>query len=131
MEMIWWSNKSTYYRKCHVCKYFESTVSDTISYLWHVKMVVRSAMMHYSSLEEKRDPIEDSECLKERKWWCFLLSSIFTFLLGIFLVLFVRVFASLFCRKVRLSVIIWPAEFRKGYFVTLLGIFQTLAGHFF
>ena len=26
----------------------------------------------------------DEECLKERKWWCFLLSSIFTFLLGIF-----------------------------------------------
>ena len=42
----------------------------------------------------------EEECLKERKWWCFLLSSIFTFLLGIFSVLFVRAVAALFCRKV-------------------------------
>ena len=35
------------------------------------------------------DPNE--ECLKERKWWCFLLSSIFTFLMGVLSVLVVRV----------------------------------------
>ena len=29
----------------------------------------------------------EEECLKERKWWCFLLSSIFTFILGILSVL--------------------------------------------
>ena len=43
---------------------------------------------------------EEIECLKERKWWCFLLSSIFTFIMGIFSVLIVRALASLCCRKV-------------------------------
>uniref|UniRef100_A0A146M5Z5 BK channel n=6 Tax=Lygus hesperus TaxID=30085 RepID=A0A146M5Z5_LYGHE len=38
-------------------------------------------------------------CLKERKWWCFLLSSVFTFLAGLLIVLLWRVFAFLFCRK--------------------------------
>ena len=33
------------------------------------------------------DPNE--ECLSQRKWWCFLLSSIFTFLMGVFSVLVV------------------------------------------
>jgi len=42
---------------------------------------------------------EEEECLRERKWWCFLLSSIFTFLMGIFSVLIVRALASLCCRK--------------------------------
>jgi len=42
----------------------------------------------------------DEECLKERKWWCFLLSSIFTFLMGIITVLIQRGIASIFCRKV-------------------------------
>ena len=44
--------------------------------------------------------VGDEECLSDRKWWCFLLSSIFTFIMGIFSVLVVRAFASLFCRKV-------------------------------
>lgn len=34
-------------------------------------------------------------CLSERKWWCFLLSSIFTFLAGIFIILIFRAFAFL------------------------------------
>ncbi|XP_036144737.1 calcium-activated potassium channel slowpoke isoform X45 [Monomorium pharaonis] len=38
-------------------------------------------------------------CLKERKWWCFLLSSIFTFLAGLLIVLLWRAFAFLCCRK--------------------------------
>jgi len=42
----------------------------------------------------------DEECLKERKWWCFLLSSIFTFLMGIVSVLIQRAIYSIFCRKV-------------------------------
>lgn len=41
----------------------------------------------------------DEECLKERKWWCFLLSSIFTFLMGILSVVLVRAVAAIFCRK--------------------------------
>lgn len=44
--------------------------------------------------------IED-DCLKDRKWWCFLLSSIFTFLAGIFIVLIWRAFAFLCCRNVK------------------------------
>ncbi|XP_011691435.1 PREDICTED: calcium-activated potassium channel slowpoke isoform X7 [Wasmannia auropunctata] len=39
------------------------------------------------------------DCLKERKWWCFLLSSIFTFLAGLLIVLLWRAFAFLCCRK--------------------------------
>lgn len=41
----------------------------------------------------------DVVCLKERKWWCFLLSSIFTFLAGLLIVLLWRAFAFLCCRK--------------------------------
>ncbi|XP_044726599.1 calcium-activated potassium channel slowpoke [Chrysoperla carnea] len=39
------------------------------------------------------------ECLKERKWWFFLLSSIFTFLAGLLVVLLWRAFAFLYCKK--------------------------------
>ncbi|KAK4309291.1 hypothetical protein Pmani_019065 [Petrolisthes manimaculis] len=42
---------------------------------------------------------EDEECLRVRKWWCFLLSSIFTFLAGIFIVLIWRAFSFLCCRN--------------------------------
>lgn len=38
-------------------------------------------------------------CLLERKWWCFLLSSVFTFLAGLLIVLLWRFFAFLFTRK--------------------------------
>ncbi|XP_066946438.1 calcium-activated potassium channel slowpoke isoform X23 [Macrobrachium rosenbergii] len=43
--------------------------------------------------------LSQAECLKERKWWCFLLSSIFTFLAGIFIVLIWRAFSFLCCRN--------------------------------
>jgi potassium large conductance calcium-activated channel subfamily M alpha member 1 len=42
-------------------------------------------------------PIDD--CLIVRKWWCFLLSSIFTFLAGLLIVLLWRAFAFICCRK--------------------------------
>lgn len=42
-------------------------------------------------------PLDD--CLKTRKWWCFLLSSIFTFLAGLTIVLLWRAFAFICCRK--------------------------------
>ena len=42
----------------------------------------------------------EEECLKERKWWCFLLSSIFTFLLGIFSVLLVRLLQAALFKEV-------------------------------
>lgn len=45
------------------------------------------------------DALSDDECLKERKWWCFLLSSIITFLVGLFIILLWRVFAFICCRK--------------------------------
>lgn len=47
-------------------------------------------------------PTEDTpeiECLKGRKWWCFLLSSIFTFLAGLLVVLLWRACAFVCCRK--------------------------------
>ncbi|XP_065208102.1 calcium-activated potassium channel slowpoke [Planococcus citri] len=40
-----------------------------------------------------------NECLEDRKWWFFLLSSIFTFLLGLLIVLLWRAFSFLCCRK--------------------------------
>ena len=42
---------------------------------------------------------EELECLKERKWWCFLLSSIFTFLAGLLIVLLWRALSIICCRK--------------------------------
>ncbi|XP_058117610.1 calcium-activated potassium channel slowpoke isoform X13 [Anopheles ziemanni] len=50
-----------------------------------------------SVLTTELPPTDD--CLKERKWWCFLLSSIFTFLAGLLAVLLWRAFAFLCCRK--------------------------------
>ncbi|KAK7601146.1 hypothetical protein V9T40_008587 [Parthenolecanium corni] len=47
---------------------------------------------------EEPDPTQD-ECLADRKWWFFLLSSIFTFLVGLLIVLLWRVFSFLCCRK--------------------------------
>jgi len=45
-------------------------------------------------------PLMDiEECLKERKWWCFLLSSIFTFILGLISVVLIRVIESFMCPK--------------------------------
>ncbi|XP_054081638.1 calcium-activated potassium channel slowpoke isoform X5 [Zeugodacus cucurbitae] len=44
-------------------------------------------------------PFGTAECLKVRKYWCFLLSSIFTFLAGLFIVLLWRAFAFICCRK--------------------------------
>lgn len=38
-------------------------------------------------------------CLQERKWFCFLLSSIFTFIVGLVIVLLWRLFAFICCRK--------------------------------
>lgn len=42
---------------------------------------------------------EEEECLQDRKWWCFLLSSIFTFLAGLAIVLIWRALAFICCRK--------------------------------
>ncbi|GIY62021.1 calcium-activated potassium channel slowpoke [Caerostris darwini] len=39
------------------------------------------------------------ECMKERKWWCFLLSSVFTFIAGLFIILTWRAFTFLCCRN--------------------------------
>lgn len=41
----------------------------------------------------------EAQCLEERKYWCFLLSSICTFLAGLCIVLVWRLFAFLCCRK--------------------------------
>ncbi|XP_073942703.1 calcium-activated potassium channel slo isoform X2 [Choristoneura fumiferana] len=41
----------------------------------------------------------DLPCLSERKWWCFLLSSIFTFIAGLLIVVLWRACAFVCCRK--------------------------------
>ena len=43
--------------------------------------------------------LDDEECLKDRKWWCFLLSSIFTFVMGVMSVIIVRGIAGMCCKK--------------------------------
>ncbi|GIY30940.1 calcium-activated potassium channel slowpoke [Caerostris darwini] len=40
---------------------------------------------------------EEDLCLKERKWWCFLLSSVITCLVGIFIILFWRACVFMCC----------------------------------
>ncbi|XP_043281499.1 calcium-activated potassium channel slowpoke isoform X7 [Venturia canescens] len=49
--------------------------------------------------DETTEQTQDDGCLHERKWWCFVLSSIFTFLSGLLIVLLWRAFAFLWCRK--------------------------------
>ncbi|XP_022209746.1 calcium-activated potassium channel slowpoke isoform X31 [Drosophila obscura] len=44
-------------------------------------------------------PFDADDCLKVRKYYCFLLSSIFTFLAGLLIVLLWRAFAFICCRK--------------------------------
>ena len=44
-------------------------------------------------------PFEVDDCLKDRKYYYFLLSSIFTFLTGLFIVICWRAFAFICCRK--------------------------------
>ena len=41
--------------------------------------------------------------MRERKWWCFLLSSILTFLMGVSGVFVMRVLKFIFCREVRMA----------------------------
>ncbi|XP_055321932.1 calcium-activated potassium channel slowpoke isoform X27 [Sitodiplosis mosellana] len=54
----------------------------------------------YATTAATLSDLDDEEkCLTERKWWCFLLSSIFTFLAGLLVVLLWRAFAFLCCRK--------------------------------
>lgn len=54
-------------------------------------------------MSDKEDAIlytqEEMECLKDRKWWCFLLSSIFTFLAGLLIVLLWRALSIVCCRS--------------------------------
>jgi len=45
------------------------------------------------------DEISNEECLKVRKWWCFLLSSILTFGMGVCGVLVLRLLKFIFCRE--------------------------------
>ncbi len=58
---------------------------------------------HNSYLETRLNEddaiLEDEGCLAERKWWCFLLSSIFTFIMGVASVLVARAAKAIFCRR--------------------------------
>nr|AAT44358.1 calcium-activated potassium channel alpha subunit [Manduca sexta] len=52
-----------------------------------------------SSEEEATTPNPEDDCLSVRKWWCFLLSSIFTSLAGLLVVLLWRACAFVCCHK--------------------------------
>ena len=54
-----------------------------------------------SQMGIKMENLVDDDCLKERKWWCFFLSSCITFVTGVASVLIVRAFNSVFRKKVR------------------------------
>jgi hypothetical protein len=43
---------------------------------------------------------DEEECLRDRKWWCFLLSSMLTFAMGVTGVLVIRLLKFVFCREV-------------------------------
>ena len=51
------------------------------------------------SLPDEQTVLSDEECLKERKWWVFLLSSVLTFIVGVMSVVVARGFVALCCRK--------------------------------
>ncbi|XP_047503086.1 calcium-activated potassium channel slowpoke isoform X6 [Pieris napi] len=56
--------------------------------------------MASSEEEATTAPIpEDDDCLSVRKWWCFLLSSIVTFIAGLLVVLLCRLCAFVCCRR--------------------------------
>jgi potassium large conductance calcium-activated channel subfamily M alpha protein 1 len=49
---------------------------------------------------EEGDPFLDNDiCIRDRRWWCFLLSSILTFAIGVTGVITIRALNFLFCRK--------------------------------
>jgi len=49
---------------------------------------------------EEGDPLLDPDvCIQNRRWWCFLLSSILTFAIGVTGVITIRALNFLFCRK--------------------------------
>lgn len=43
--------------------------------------------------------LNEEDCLKERKWWCFLLSSMLTFAMGVTGVFLARIVKFIFCRE--------------------------------
>ncbi|XP_060801711.1 calcium-activated potassium channel slowpoke isoform X4 [Amyelois transitella] len=55
--------------------------------------------MASSEEEATTASIPEDDCLSVRKWWCFLLSSIFTFLAGLLVVVVWRACAFVCCRK--------------------------------
>lgn len=57
--------------------------------------------------------LPEDDCMNERKWWCFLLSSIFTFLSGLFVVLVWRFVAIVCCRKDGASDTYCQADFKQ------------------
>ena len=55
--------------------------------------------MTRSEPDQYSQHLSPEECLEERKWWCFLLSSILTFVMGVSGVFVMRVFKFIFCRE--------------------------------
>ncbi|CAG0887609.1 unnamed protein product [Darwinula stevensoni] len=59
----------------------------------------RLVQPHFLPAQQRSVYEDEEECLKERKWWCFLLSSIVTFAVGILLVLLGRLLKTIISRK--------------------------------
>lgn len=81
-------------RKCLLLTYAECKCTNSYALLFF------TLLLAYATTAASLSDLGDEEkCLTERKWWCFLLSSIFTFLAGLLVVLLWRAFAFLCCRK--------------------------------
>ena len=61
---------------------------------------IKDYVMDDEAVQMLEDDTGDVECLQTRKWWCFLLSSILTFVMGVSGVFVLRVLKFIFCREV-------------------------------
>ena len=79
--------------------------SNTYFLIWNTlrKQWLWSMMTRIISNVLAKRPLTAHNYLPGRKWWCFLLSSILSFFVGVFSVLFIRACAAVFCRKVKIS----------------------------
>ena len=83
------------------CQFFPVIHISWFGILW--KQWLWSMMTRIISNVLAKRPLTAHNYLPGRKWWCFLLSSILSFFVGVFSVLFIRACAAVFCRKVKIS----------------------------
>ena len=64
---------------------------------------IQDYVMDDEAVQMFEDDMSDVQCLRTRKWWCFLLSSIFTFVLGLISVIATRLVQTYLCIGVCMS----------------------------